>query len=338
MKALVVGLGSMGKRRVRNLRRLKIDDIIGFDQKEDRRREAAQKYGIRTFSSFAGAMSDAPDILIISTPPDTHHHYALAAIKAGKHFFTELNLVDTKIPEIIDGLKAGKMTGVPSATALFHPAVKMIRKTVESNALGKISNIIYHSGQYLPDWHKHEKVSDYFVSNPLTSGVKEITAYELAWLTHLFGFPDKVCGYEKKTISIKGAEKIDDTFNILLDYKDFLATLVIDVVSRHATRRLLINGDKKQLVWDWDEGSVRIYDSDKSKWKAMKYRLGKTNPGYNVNIGEDHYVEEIKNFLDAAKGKCKAMNNFESDIKVLKLLSAIEKSGRISRSVKFKVR
>lgn len=43
MNFLVVGLGSMGKRRIRNLQYLKAGEIIGFDLREDRCQEARKK-------------------------------------------------------------------------------------------------------------------------------------------------------------------------------------------------------------------------------------------------------------------------------------------------------
>src|SRR3546814_6666101 len=52
MKFLVIGLGSMGKRRVRNLRALGEQCVAGFDPRVDRREEAESKYGIATFPSF----------------------------------------------------------------------------------------------------------------------------------------------------------------------------------------------------------------------------------------------------------------------------------------------
>ena len=52
MKFIVVGLGSMGKRRVRNLIALGDNDIAGFDLREDRCLEANGKYGIKTFSDI----------------------------------------------------------------------------------------------------------------------------------------------------------------------------------------------------------------------------------------------------------------------------------------------
>ena len=77
MKILIIGLGSMGKRRFRNLKALKEEDIIAFDLREDRRKEVEEKYGIRTFANFEEAMKEKPDVFIISVPPDIHLEYQL---------------------------------------------------------------------------------------------------------------------------------------------------------------------------------------------------------------------------------------------------------------------
>lgn len=83
MKFLVIGLGSMGKRRVRNLISLGYkDNIAGFEPREDRRDEAESKYNIKTYDSLEKAMSEFnPDVFIVSTPPNMHMHYAYLAEK-----------------------------------------------------------------------------------------------------------------------------------------------------------------------------------------------------------------------------------------------------------------
>jgi threonine dehydrogenase-like Zn-dependent dehydrogenase len=56
-KFLIVGLGSMGRRRIRSLKYLSVNDlkylsvndIIGFDIRKDRCKDAKEKYGIETF-------------------------------------------------------------------------------------------------------------------------------------------------------------------------------------------------------------------------------------------------------------------------------------------------
>ena len=52
LKILVVGLGSMGKRRIRNLVKLGYRDILGFDTQKLRRNESSRKYKIKTVKNI----------------------------------------------------------------------------------------------------------------------------------------------------------------------------------------------------------------------------------------------------------------------------------------------
>lgn len=336
MNFLIVGLGSMGKRRIRCLQSLGYTNIFGFDLRKDRLAEACGKYGIKTFSDIDNALTEVdPTALIISVPPDIHHVYMKKAIENRIHFFVEVSVVDTNMELIKEELRKTHIIAAPSATLLFHPAIQIILEILKSKSLGKVSNIIFHSGQYLPDWHTYEKVSEYYVSNPITGGAREIVPFELTWLTHLFGFPKWVCGNVRKTIDINGAEEIDDTYNFLLDYEDFLATITIDVVSRFATKRLLINGDKKQLQWDWNFNQIQVYDPIKNEREYIPYEMKSAETGYNPNIGENMYIDELNAFIHAVEGKRPFINSMENNHTVLKILYAIEKADRNSTYIRF---
>ena len=338
MKFLVIGLGSMGKRRIRCLQALGYKDVVGFDLRQDRRDETEQKYRIKTYGDIAQAIKEFnPDAFIISVPPHVHHIYVNLAIENKKHFFVEASVVDTDMEAIKQSLRTVNIIAAPSATMTFHPAIKQIMDIIKSGDLGTISNIVFHSGQYLPDWHTYEKVSDYYVSNPATGGAREIVPFELTWLMHVLGFPKRVCGNVRKTIHIEGAEKIDDTYNFLLDYETSLATITIDVVSRNATRRLLINGDQKQLIWDWDQKNIQVYDPKIGHWNTIEYQMMNAEEGYNPNIGENMYIDELKAFVDAIEGKAPFINTMENDHNVLKLLYAVEESDKTKKYIEFKI-
>jgi predicted dehydrogenase len=338
MKFLIIGLGSMGKRRVRCLQSLGYKDVMGFDLRQDRRGETEQKYGIKTYSDVAIALHEFnPDALIISVPPHIHHEYIKLAIKEKKHFFVEASVVDIDMDKIKKSLRDVNIVAAPSSTMVFHPAIKQIIEIIRSGNLGTISNIIFHSGQYLPDWHTYEKVSDYYVSNPATGGAREIVPFELSWITYVLGFPKSVCGNVRKTITIEGAEKIDDTYNFLFDYEKSLMAITIDVVSRNATRRLVINGDQKQLVWDWNQKNIQIYDPKSDKWQILEYQMKSAEAGYNQNIGENMYIDELKAFIDAIECKKPFVNTMENDHNVLKLLYAIEESEKTKKHVEFHI-
>lgn len=148
MRFLVVGLVSMGKRRIRCLQTLGVDNIYGFDIRVDRRIEAEEDYSIKTFDDFSKALNETnPDAFIISVPPDIHHQYIQAAIDSKTHFFVEASVVDKDIEKFIGELKGLDIVAAPSATLQFHPAIRMIKDVIQSKELGKVSNIILHSGQ-----------------------------------------------------------------------------------------------------------------------------------------------------------------------------------------------
>lgn len=338
MNILIVGLGSMGKRRIRCLQHLgfSADQIHGFDLREDRRAEAANTYGVHVHDTFDMAFSTAkPGAMMISVPPDVHHIYMKKALDLGVPFFVEASVVDEGMDALIQKAEATGIAAVPSATMLFHPAIKTIRRIVEEGVLGKLSHMSMHAGQFLPDWHTYEAVEDFYVSQPETGGAREIVPFELTWVTTFFGFPKRVTGVVGKTIDIEGAEAIDDTYNFILDYDGFMVTGIVDVVSRSATRRVVINGDRGQLIWDWVEEEVRVYDGDTETWTAHTYDMADAADGYDAKIGETMYIEEVRAFLNAVTDGGAFPNSLEEDLKVLRLLYAIEDASDTGRMVAY---
>lgn len=324
---LVVGLGSMGKRRIRNLQALGATDLHGFDVREDRRQEAATTYGIQVHERFQDAVDRArPAIMVISVPPHLHHVYMREAVALRIPFFVEASVTDEGLPEIITAVRSNGLFAAPSATMVYHPAIRTVEEILREGRLGRISNVVYHMGNYLPDWHPYEAVSDFYASRRETGGAREIVPFDLTWLTRLFGSPERVCGIHRKTIDIPGAPEIDDTYNAILDHGSFSMVLVIDVVSRQATRRLLVNGSERELIWDWDEQCVRIFHPDRQEWERIPYEAPPAAAGYNKNITEGMYIEEMRAFLTGIDDPSAYANTLERDHQVLKLLYTIERA------------
>jgi predicted dehydrogenase len=338
LKVLVVGLGSMGKRRIRNLRALGVRRIVGFDSRPDRREEAQNQYDITIIDTvdIEKIQQYAFDAFVISVPPAIHHHYMELSASLGIPFFVEASVVDHGLDSIITTVNEINLVAAPSGTLFFHNGIRKIYEIVKSGDLGKVTNVTYHSGQYLPDWHTYENVSEYYVSQKETGGAREIVPFELTWITKLFGFPKTVVGSYLKTIDIEGAEEIEDTYNAILHYEDgLLINLAIDVVSRFGTRKLLINGSKKQLRWSWEDQSIEVFNPDTNQWDSYKYDSIEAHEGYNKNITEQMYIDELGNFLNAALGKEEFFNDLEYDRNVLRLLYTIEQSWNDKRYINY---
>lgn len=324
MKFLIFGLGSMGKRRVRCLQALGYTAIHGFDPRTDRCEESRQKYGITVFSELNQIDFADYDAYIISTPPDSHLPYCKYAVDYDRPAFIEASVIPEEVTAIREYNKAKKLFLAPSCTFKFHPLIKDIKKFVDSGKYGRITNFSYHAGQYLPDWHPWEDVTEFYVSKRETGGAREIVPFELTWLIDVAGPPEDIKGFFQKTMDV-GAS-IEDTYSFLLKYPDKLGMLTIDVSARFAVRNLVLNMERAQIQWRWDDGYLRLYESDTKRWITYHQPEGSAAAGYNKNIVEQIYIDELNSFINGIKEPSTYPNSLDNDIYILNILHKIEES------------
>ncbi|MDL2215769.1 Gfo/Idh/MocA family oxidoreductase [Ruminococcaceae bacterium OttesenSCG-928-N02] len=185
MSYLIVGLGSMGKRRARLIKNIQPDaQILGVDFAPARREEAAG-LGITPFENIADALAQGPTAAFVCTAPLSHAGIIRELLQGGVHVFTELNLVADGYEENIALAKEKGLHLMLSSTMLYRGEIQHMQKRVA--AFEKPVSYIYHIGQYLPDWHPWEDYTNFFVGDARTGGCREIFGIEMPWLTETFG-------------------------------------------------------------------------------------------------------------------------------------------------------
>jgi predicted dehydrogenase len=322
MKFLIIGLGSMGKRRIRNLQYLGHKEIIGFEINEDRQKEAFEKYGVKSYSQISKSLEEKPDAIIISTPPDLHMKYAKIAIENNIPFFTEASVNIEEVEEVIQKLKDSNVIGLPSCTYRYHPIISKVKQILDEKKIGKCLSVIHHSGQYLPDWHPWEDYTQYYVSKKDTGACREIVPFELVWLTWIFGEIKSVIGSKRKITGLK--TDIDDIYSVLLEFKNGIeGNLTVDVISRFPYRQLKILGSDGVITADWTERKVGVFTKDEG-WNYENIEDGKIEQNYIH--GEEPYITEMTNFIKIIKNEIVQPYTFEEDLKILKILNLIENS------------
>ncbi len=326
MKFLVIGLGSMGKRRVRNLIALgHQNNIAGFDLRDDRIIEA-QEYNIITFSNFEEAITKYnPDVFIISTPPNLHMKYTSFAFDNNISCFIEASVVDAnKILELSNKIKNTNIIMAPSCTMRYYPAPIKIKQLIKDNIIGKVLNFNYHTGQYLPHWHPWEEIEDFYVSNPHTGGCREIVPFELTWLNDIFGIAKPLACVKRKLTNMNA--NIDDIYHCILEYpNNILGNMTVEVISQpKATREFRVIGTKGEIVFSADSNSLKYINSNMEDWKVISFDTGTIEDGY-INP-EEPYINEIKDFVNAVENKNQKLypNSLENDYKILNNLYDLE--------------
>ncbi len=325
MKLLIVGLGSMGKRRARLARGMDASiQISGVDTTESRRTEA-EGLGITAYASIGEAVTaDKFDAALVCTAPITHAGIISELLDAGLPVFTELNLVSDGYEE---NMKKAREKGLPlflSSTMLYRGETQYIKRQVE--AFAKPVNYIYHIGQYLPDWHPWENYKNFFVGDKRTGGVREIFGIDLPWLLDTFG-PVKSLHVEKDKISQLEVDYPDSYFVTLRHENGMKGMLAVDVVSPKAVRNFECFGEGLHLFWEGNPRSLYTFDHDKGeKLPVNTYESFEHDSRYSDNIVENAYVDELANFFAVLKGAEQPRYSFEKDLETIRLIEAIEEA------------
>lgn len=323
MKIAVIGLGSMGRRRIRLIK--KFDpafQIIGVDTNRERRAQSENEYQIKTYADMAKIEDDALDCAFVCTSPLSHSKIITRCLQAGWHVFSEINLVNDGYTENILLSKNKGLVLFLSSTFLYREEIKKIHELVSTT--DKPLNYTYHVGQYLPDWHPWESYNDFFVADKRSNGCREIFAIELPWIISAFGDIETM----ETTKSKMSTLKIDynDNYLLLITHKSgHKGVLAVDVVSRKAVRNLEIFGEDLYVHWDGSPSGLYRYDYDeKQDVNIDLYEDVDQLENYSSFVVENAYYSEVDAFFKAVTQGSVPEYNFEKDEGILEIIDRIE--------------
>lgn len=320
MKIAIIGLGSMGKRRIRLIKEMYPEyEIIGVDGREDRRNEAVEMFHILCFDSIS-SIEEKVDCAFICTSPLSHAVIISDCLKHGWHVFTELNLVQDGYDENIKLAKEKKCTLFLSSTFFYREELKYISSRITTD---KKWSYIYHIGQYLPDWHPWENYKDFFIGDKRTNGCREIMAIELPWLTGAFG---EIVSTE--AISDKITELnigFDDNYMIQISHENGnKGILVVDVVSPVAVRKLEVYAENNYLSWNGTPDSIFAYNQETKRLEKVSLKEeAEHKEGYSSFIVENAYKNEIREFFEVVLENKPPLYGFEQDKKTLEIIDSL---------------
>lgn len=325
MKFVIVGLGSMGKRRARLLKAISSDfEVIGVDARADRCKQFMDLFNMPTYNDLAEALEFCnPDCVIVSTSPKSHGIITKIALNNKCNVFSEINLIADYYEENMMLAKANQKTLFLSSTFMYRDEIGYIENKVKTLQKNVFYN--YHVGQYLPDWHPWEKITDFFVQDRQTNGCRELFAIELPWIVRIFG-PIKSFSVSKMKVSSLEIS-YNDSYQILIEHsngnKGVLAT---DVVSRKPVRKLEVYNDELYLTWEGNPNTLKEYDFESKQDRLIQMdKSAENREDYASFIIENAYQNELVNFINSVKGIEKPKYSFEEDLEILKLIDQIEK-------------
>lgn len=326
MKCLVIGCGSIGERHIKNLKNIKVGEILATDLDPKRLNLIKEKYGITVFSDMKNAFSKNPDVVFICTPPSSHIEIAYEAIKNNVHVFIEKPISNTLkgVDELIETAKKKNLLVFVGYNFRFHKGIQFVKKMIDEGKIGKILSARAEFGQYLPDWRPwQDYTKSYTAKKDLGGGVILDGSHEIDYMRWFLGdaeyihcFADKISDLDVET---------EDVAEILIKFKSgAVCEIHLDFIRPGYSRSCEIIGEKGVIIWNFSEKIVKIYESEKQNWEVVETPV-------DVN---DMYIDEIKHVLNTIQTGKKPLTNGYDGKKTLQLALAAKESAISHKLVK----
>lgn len=327
MKYLFIGLGSIGKRHLMNLRKITNEPILAYRTNPKKDRDLINKYNVKIYNNYNDALNQKPDAVFITNPTSLHMPYALKAAKQGCHLFIEKSISHN--PKDIDRLyalmKKNKAVCYVAFNMRFHPNLIKIKKLINNKKIGKVLFARIEVGQYLPDWHPGENYrKGYAARKDLGGGVVLTLIHELDYPYWLFGKIKSVYARTEKISPLK-IDVEDMAAIIAKTEKGTILEIHLDYIQRPMGRTCQIVGDRGKIDWDYLKSEIKLFTGKEKKPKIFK--AGK----FNRN---DMYRDELMHFLRCIKKQEKPEVKYKEVIDVMHIAEAIKRSSKIHKAIK----
>jgi predicted dehydrogenase len=335
MKILMVGLGGIGQRHVRNLRALMGTnvDILAFrfrnpehvltEQLEiEEGSTVAEKYAINVYTEFDQALKQKPDAVFVCNPSSLHIPIALQAAKAGCHLFIEKPLSHNMegVNELIQLIESKDIKAAVGYQMRFHPCLTLLYSLIQEQVIGRIIAVRAEVGEYLAGWHVYEDYRQLYASKKeLGGGVILTQIHELDYIYWLFGLPKRIFAVGGHLSSLE--VNVEDTVDILMDFVKNDASIPIsvhlDYIQRPPRRTCDVVGESGKITVDLRGLTLNVVDSKGKLTESISYE------GYQRN---EMFLDELKYFLQYMQGNQVPLVTVRDALQSLRIALAAKES------------
>jgi predicted dehydrogenase len=294
MKFLIAGLGSIGRRHLRNLVSLGEKDIILYRTHQATLPDA-ELASFPVTSVLEEALAQKPDSVIVANPTALHLDVAIPAAKAGCDLLMEKPLSNSLegIPLLRDAMALGNAKVLMGFQFRFHPGLNQISKLLKEGAIGRPLSVRAHWGEYLPNWHPWEDYRQgYAARSDLGGGVILTLCHPLDYLRWLLGDIQEIFAFGGHLSDLE--LQVEDTAEISIHFVNgVVGSVHLNYNQRPPVHQLEIVGTGGTLRWDNADGAAQFS------------RAGEPWENFPVPTGFERnwlFQDEMRHFLAVSRG------------------------------------
>jgi predicted dehydrogenase len=319
VKFLIAGLGSIGRRHLRNLQQLGETDIR-LHRTHHSTLPDEELNGLPTETVLEAALAAAPEAVIVSNPTALHLEIAIPAAQAGCHLLIEKPVSHSMdhIHELRNAITDSGGRVLVGYQLRFDPGLQTIAGLLSDGAIGQEISLHAHWGEHLPSWHPWEDYRrGYSARSDLGGGVVLTLSHALDYARWLMGEVSEIWAVTGQLGEL--GINVEDTAEIGLRFATgAVGSIHLDYLQQPPRHHLEIVGTQGTLLWDASNSTIQLFRSKQGSWKKIQ-------PPAEFERN-DLFLAEMRHFIDLAKIDIPSQCSLDDGVRALELSLAALRS------------
>lgn len=333
MQFLIAGLGSIGRRHLRNLIAVGEKNIILLrTRKATLPDDELAGYPVETDLQEA-LTKHKPDAVIVANPTAMHLDVAIPAAEAGCTI-----LLEKPVSGSLDRLDSLRRAAQKSRSKIlvgfqfrYHPTLNKAHELIQSDVPGKLLTVHAHWGEYLPQWHPWEDYRQSYAARPdLGGGVVRTLTHPLDYLRYLLGEVNSLWSFNGHNSPLE--VDVEDIAEIGLKFASGVVGGVhVNYVQRPPVHRLEIVGTQGTLRWNNADGILHLYKFPASFGSYSDNPPAPVIESFFPPEGFERnqlFLAQTRHLIEIMRGEKEPACSLEDGIRVQRLTEAVYESQR----------
>ena len=323
-KILIVGFGSSGKRYNNIIKKHYPNILVKIFSQTNKNK--------KNFIKLAEIKKYKPQLSIICNPSTKRINIINILSNLNSNMLIEKPLSSSiedlnKIQQLIKNRKIVVKVGY---NLRFLNSLKIFKKLVQINKIGKIYHVNIIAGQSLTRWRKNTNYQNTVsAKKKWGGGVLLELSHEIDYCLWIFGNFSKLFCLTSKISNLK--VDVEDNSQILFFSKNkYTVNINLDFIRKDPIRKCHIIGSLGSLVWDGNRNNVLYLKKNEKKWEKINFKKN--------NI-KDTYLTQLKEMFKICNSKKNKITNLASineASKIIKIINNAKYSSKVKKVINFK--
>ena len=327
MKIAVVGLGSIGRRHLQNLRAVGVDTLTMYDAVPESREAAARDFPFARAETTLEAAISGADGVAICTPPDSHLAVATAAVARGSHLMIEkpFSTSTDGLEDLLRECDRRRLSVLIAHNWRYWPPMLLIERMLKEGRIGPVRAARTEYSYHLTVRYPGKDYRNFYMADVKQGGGCLLDeSHAIDYMRWLCGDVVEVSAVVDRVSSLDITS--DDIADLTVRFESgSVGNIHMDLFAWNMHSHFELLGENGVIQWRrFDNESVRLFDPKANRWEAYPFSC-------QLN---DMYVDEVRHFLACIRGEAKPVCDGWDGLKTMRVIDAARRASAERRWIR----